>query len=189
MPLNIWTCPDGPTPGQAARRSLAERVVTEYVPEGGTVLDLAPGRGELVRAAKDVRRNVIALPTTVRQCTGGAAPRQAARRVVDVLGAVEPLDAAVLLPPAERLAPPYRRFALSRPAQHALLTALAPVVREGGFVALASLGDPTAPASATEAADAAGLAYFQHVVALLVPTARLALRTHVDVVVFTRRSA
>lgn len=188
VPLNIWVCPDGPQPGVTARRTLADHVLNAYSPRRGTVLDLAPGGGEVVRAAKALQCAVVALPAADRSCTAGRTPRRP-HRVSDLLRGVAPIDAAVLLPPAERLAPPYRRFSIGRAAQRALLFAVAPAVRSGGFVALAALADPDAVSSAAEAADAAGLDYLQHVVALLVPTARPAVRTHVDVLVFARRAA
>lgn len=188
VPLNIWICPDGPQPGVAARRTLADHVLSAYAPKGGTVLDLAPGGGEVLRAAKTLRRSVVALPVADRSCTASRTPRLP-HRVGKLIRGGAPIDVAVLLPPAESLAPPYRRFSLSCGAQLAMLSAVAPAVRSGGFVALATLGDPSALTSAGEAADAAGLAYFQHVVALLVPTTRPAVRTHVDVLVFARRTA
>lgn len=186
MPLNIWLCPGGPSPGATARYQLAERVVREYIPEGGTVIDLAPGGGEVGRAATAARRSVVAVPNAL-PCTAG--PARPPRRVADLVASCAPADLAVLLPPAERLDPPYRRFAIPLPTQRLLLAALASVVKPGGYVALACLGDPHASVTAPEAATGAGLVYFQHVVGLLVPEERPALRAHVDVLVFERRTA
>ena len=180
VPLNIWLCPGGPAPGDTARYELAAQVLSEYAPEGGTVLDLAPCGGEVLRAAKAARQSVVAVSTATR-CTARPAPPR--RHVAEVA------DLAIFLPPAKHLAPPYRKFALSPAALRTMLAAVTSAVRPGGFVALASLGDPNALTRSPEEASVAGLSFFQHVVALLVPGDRPALRTHVDVLVFARRVA
>lgn len=165
VPLNIWLIPGSPGGESATRYDLAARAVDAYSPAGGLVADLVPGDGEALVAAVVAGRGVASLPDD------GAVPA----------GADEAADLALGMPAAEG----------PRPAASNCFGQLAArataVLRPGGFLVAAvstkdGSGDPV-----TEAVDAAaeeGLAFFQHVIAVVCDPEPV---SHINVLVFEKR--
>lgn len=190
VPLDVWLCSQDAAPtGHALRAHLARRLIDAYSPPEGFVADLAPGRGEGTAAAIGAgRRCVPRVLALGRAGRGSAAPRAVIAVVADLV---------LALPPASHLAP-LRPHTPCRPPAEATARRAAALLRPGGFLVLGTLGgsqagDPVT--AAVEAASEAGLAYFQHVVAVIPSDLdgtdddaagaerRLA---HVDLVVFKR---
>jgi hypothetical protein len=194
VPLNIWLPEEArtPTSGSAVRRHIADRLIETYSPPGGVVVDLCPGRGEVLAAASNAGRGAVVL-----QLPPGCARRPEPPTLDAVAGTA---DLAVALPFASDLWPP-RAHPLSAVAAGVLSRRAAPLLRPGGVLVLATLGRTAAtrrdPASGTVAAGGqAGLACYQHVVALLVhelaahcgaPESRCRRRlAHADLLVFMK---
>jgi hypothetical protein len=165
VPLNIWLIPRGPGGESAMRYDLAARAVDAYSPAGGLVADLVPGDGEALVAAVVAGRGVASLPGD------GAVPA----------GAYETADVALGLPAADGPRPA-ASTSFGRLAARA-----AAVLRPGGFLVAAvgakdASGDPVTEAVGAAAEE--GLAFFQHVVAVVCdpdPT------NHINVLVFEKR--
>ena len=166
VPLNIWLPDEAETPtsGSDVRRHIADRVIETYSPPGGVIVDLAPGRGEVLAAAAKAGRAAVVL-----HLPPGCARRPEPPPLDAVKGTA---DLAIVVPPASHLRPP-RAHPLSATAAGVASRQAAPLLRTGGFLVLGSLGctaaarlDPVS--NAVSAAGQAGLAYYQHVVALLV---------------------
>ena len=191
VPLNIWL-PDpanNPSSGSAVRRQVADRLVETYSPPDGVVLDLFPGRGEVLAAAATAGRGAVCLRVP---------PSCAGRAKTPALDAVESVaDLAVAIPPATHLQPP-RAHPMSTVAAGVLSRLAAPILRPGGFLVLGTLGRTPGgrrdPASgAVSAVAAAGLAYYQHLVVLLSTeldsegtSSGMRQLAHVDLLVFVR---
>lgn len=192
VPLNIWPA-DPAANATGVRRQLAALLVETYSPPAGAVLDLCPGRGEVLAAATSAGRGAVAL----RQPPGCAGrPRTPA---LDAIAGTA--DLVVALPPASHLRPA-RPHPISPTAAKIMARRAAPLLRPGGYLVLGTLGhtreearDPVTCAVA--GATGAGLAYYQHLVVLLdvdldrePATAALEDRrgrlAHADLVVFTR---
>lgn len=189
VPLNIWMA-DLAATAAGIRRQLACRLVETYSPPGGVVVDLSPGRREVLAAAASAGRGAVAL----RQPPGCAGrPRTPA---LDAMQASA--DLAVALPPASHLRPP-RPHPLSGAAAAILARRSAPLLRPGGYLVVGTLGpasgarrDPISCAVA--AATQTGLSYYQHLVVLLddeldqePPSKNRSRRlAHADLLVFTR---
>jgi hypothetical protein len=164
VPLNIWLIPRSPGSESATRYDLAARAVDAYSPAGGHVADLVPGDGEALVAAVVAGRGVASLSDD------GTVPA----------AAYETADLALGLPAADEPRPAGARFGR-------LAARAAAVLRPGGFLVAAvgakdGSGDPM-----TEAVDAAakeGLAFFQHVVAVVCDPEPI---SHVNVLVFEKR--
>lgn len=168
VPLNIWLLPAGPGGGSAMRYDLAARAVDAYSPKGGLVADLVPGDGEALVAAVVAGRGVASLGDD------GEVPA----------AADETADLALAFAAAEGLHHRVPSACFGRVAARA-----AAVLRPGGFL-VASVGhgdaggDPVT--DAVEAAASEGLAFFQHVVAVLCDTNPTG---HLSVLVFEKRGA
>lgn len=165
VPLNIWlfnneSAPVSPT---GLRRHLAARLIDAYSPPGGVVVDLAPGRGEVLAAAVEAGRSAV-VSTTAALCKGRWKPA-----ALD--SATDSADVVVALPPAKHLAP-LRPHSVSSFALEILLRRAAPLLRPGGFMVVGFVGGAAVAhrdrlAVAVNAAASEGLSYFQHIVAVL----------------------
>ncbi len=194
VPLDVWLSGSDEAPtGVAVRRWLAERLIDAYSAPGGIVVDLFPGTGEAVAAASASGRSVV-LDAPPSPCSG----RRSRPALQGIIGTA---DLVLSLPPASHLGP-LRPHGPSRPRVKLLARHATGLLRPGGFLVLGILGggrgaDPVA--ATVEAATATGLAYFQHLVALIQDrqgaddaegvidgSRHLA---HADVLVFTRRAA
>lgn len=191
VPLNIWPA-DPVANATGVRRQLAARIVETYSPPAGTVIDLCPGRGEVLAAATSAGRGAVAL----RQPPGCAGrPRTPA---LDAIAAAA--DLVVALPPASHLRPA-RPHPISPTAAKITARRAAPLLRPGGYLVLGTLGRPGGGRDPITCAVAAaletGLAYYQHLVVLLdvgldrqpPPTPsedRRCPLAHADLLVFTR---
>lgn len=179
VPLNVWLVSAAHGDGSEFRHRLAALLVDAYSPRGGVVVDLIPGRNEVLAAAASAGRGALALPT-------GCAARGRRRSQIgaDLASAAH---LAIALPDAARLGGAHRMIPRTDRCAHAAHAVR--VLRPGGFLAVASVPAPRVgrdPLTATvEAAASHGLAYFQHVVALLGDEAT----AHVDVLVFERKAA
>ncbi len=194
VPIDVWLpVSDETATGVAVRRWLAGRLIGAYSAQGGIVVDLAPGTGEVVAAASDSGRSVV-LHAPPSPCSGRRSPRA-------LQGIIGTADLVLSLPPPFHLGP-LRPHGPSRPRAELLARHATGLLRPGGFFVLGILGggrgaDPVA--ATVEAATAAGLAYFQHVVALIqdrqgADDAEGVIDgsrhfAHADVLVFTRRAA
>jgi hypothetical protein len=165
VPLNIWLIPRSPGGESVTRYDLAARAVDAYSPAGGLVADLVPGDGEALVAAVVAGRGVASLPDD------GTLPA----------AAYETADLALGLPAAGGPRPA-ASTSFGRLAARAAFA-----LRPGGFLVVAvgtkdGSGDPV-----TEAVDAAavdGLAFFQHVVAVVCDREPI---SHINVLVFEKR--
>ena len=162
VPLDVWLFKqdEGPT-GTVIRRQLAARLVVTFSPAGGVVVDLAPEGGEVLAVATEAGRRVVVAPTT-------GSP---GRRPVSPAAVTGTADLAIVLPPASCLAP-LRPDSLPAQEVGVLCRRVAPWLRSGGVLVVGSLGGAAAGdrdplADAVNAAASAGLAYFQHVVAVM----------------------
>lgn len=176
VPLAVWQLlPRGGGPETTTvRRALAAHVLDSYLPSGGAVLDLDPHGGDVGHAA-------LASGTA---STVVAAPDEAL-----ALGAFAgTFDLAVVLPP---------EGALKRGEAHlpeAVAAQAVDAIRPGGLAVLCVVGS-TAVGTAVCVAEAAGLRYIQHVVALLPdsldgqPASGDRRVAHVDVLVFSKGGA
>ena len=186
VPLNIWPVAAGD--GRAARLRLATRAVEEYAPAGGVVVDVCPGRGEALAACAASGRHAVALPPSAA-CDGRLRSASLRRLANEV-------DLVLSLPPAERLAPP-RPWSTSPAAARSVARQARAVLRPGGLLVLGVVprGGRDDAAATVAAAAVEGLAYFQHVVALLRDdveeraAAGGRVAAHADVLVFERRAA
>lgn len=189
VPLNIWVADPAAT-ATGVRRQLASRLVETYSSPRGVIVDLSPGRGEVLAAASSAGRGAVAL----RQPPGCAGrPRTPALDAMQ-----ETAELAIALPPASHLRPP-RPHPLSGAAAAILARRAEPLLRPGGYLVVGTLGrasgarrDPVSCAVA--AATQAGLSYYQHLVILLEheldretpPKNRRGRQAHADLLVFTR---
>jgi hypothetical protein len=156
------------------RRQLAAHVLDSYLPAGGAVLDLDPHGGDVGHAAL---------------ASGTAATVVAAPDEVLALGAFAgTFDLAVALTP---------EGALNRGEAHlpeAVAAQAADAIRPGGLAVLCVVGSAPVGA-AVSVAEAVGLRYVQHVVALLpdsldgLPPSDDRRVAHVDVLVFSKGRA
>jgi hypothetical protein len=191
VPLNIWVADQAAT-ASGVRRQLAGRLVETYTAPGATVIDLSPGRGEVLAAAASAKRGAVAL----RQ-PPGCAGRPRTPALDAIAGSAE---LAFALPPASHLRPA-RPHPLSATAATILAQRAVPLLRPGGYLAVGTLGrapgtrrDPVA--AAVTAASQAGLSYYQHLVVLLdtdldpegSPQSRRPRLAHVDLLVFNKVS-
>jgi len=176
VPLAVWQlAADGSD--ASLRRRLAGRLVEGYLPDGGAVLDLVPGTGDLGHAVLDAGRAAVVMADP------GAG--------VGVRGFDGTFDLAVALPPDADLA-----GGLYSPPEDALTRAAA-ALRPGGLLVSCLVGteggDPIG--RAVSAADGLGLRYIQHVVALLSDGLPEQCSTgerrvaHADVLVFSKGRA
>lgn len=162
VPLDVWLFSrDEPPTGAVIRRHLAARLVVTYSRAGGVVVDLAPEGGEVLAVATEAGRRVVVAPATGSR----------GRRPVSPDGVTGTADLAIVLPPASHLAP-LRPHSLPAEEVGVLCRRAAPCLRSGGVVVVGSLGGTAAGdrdplAEAVNAAASAGLAYFQHVVAVM----------------------
>lgn len=192
VPLNIWPA-DPVANSTGVRCQLAAQLIETYSPPAGTVIDLCPGRGEVLAAATSSGRGAIAL----RQPPGCAGrPHTPA---LDAIAAAA--DLIVALPPASHLRPP-RPHPISPAAAKIVARRAAPLLRPGGYLVVGTLGRPGGDGRdpvtcAVAAATDAGLAYYQHLVVLLevdldlepptaAPEDRRGRLAHADLLVFTR---
>lgn len=186
VPLNIWPA-DPAANATGVRRRLAARLIETYSPPAGTVIDLRPGRGEVLAAATSAGRGAVA----VRQPPGCAGrPHTPA---LDAIAATA--DLVVALPPASHLRPA-RPHPLSLNAARITAGRAAPLLRPGGYLVVGTLGRPGGgrdPVTCAVAATTeAGLAYYQHLIVLLnidlerPQSDRRPRLAHADLLVFTR---
>ncbi|HSH59784.1 MAG TPA: hypothetical protein VK988_09135, partial [Acidimicrobiales bacterium] len=164
VPLDVWLFNhDTATSPPSVRRQLATRLIEVYSPPGGVVVDLAPACGEVLAAATEAGRSTI-VASTASVCES--------RRRPAVLDSVQgSADLVVVLPPAGRLAPP-RAHNLSATALSVVCRRAAPLLRPGGFLVIGVVGGAPAThldplAAAVNGVASEGLAYFQHVVAVI----------------------
>jgi len=186
VPLNVW--PVAACDGRATRLRLAARAVEEYAPAGGVVVDLYPGHGECLAAAAASGRHAVVLPA-VGRCDGRLRP--AALR-----GVAGSVDLMLSLPPSERLVPP-RPSSVSAVAARSVARQARAALRPGGLLVFGVVPrcrqDDVGATVATVTGE--GLAYFQHVVALLRDdieqreAAGSRVTAHADVLVFERRDS
>lgn len=162
VPLDVWLFNQDEAPsGAVIRRHLAARLVVTYSPADGVVVDIAPEGAEVLAAATEAGRRAVVAPTTGSR-----------RRRPSSLDAVTgTADLAIVLPPASCLAP-LRPHSLPAQEVGVLCRRVAPCLRSGGVWVVGSLGgaatgDHDQLADAVNAAASAGLAYFQHVVAVM----------------------
>ena len=162
VPLDVWLFNQDEAPsGAVIRRHLAARLVVTYSPAGGVVVDLAPEGGEVLAVATEAGRRVVVVPTTGSR----------GRRPSSLDAVTGTADLAIVLPPASCLAP-LRPHSLPAEEVGVLCRRVVPRLRSGGVVVVGSLGGTAAGdrdplAEAVNAAASAGLAYFQHVVAIM----------------------
>lgn len=184
VPLNLWPIDAHDADGSSIRRRLAAEAVEAYSPPRGLVVDLYPGRGEGLAASATAGRGSVALP---RACVSTGRHRAAATAHLEGTA-----DLVLALPGAERLRP-LSPCPLSPQAAKVLAAQAAALLRVGGFLVIGSVPTPDTGrdpvTEAVEAATAAGLSYFQHVVALLCDEATDRPSGHVDVLVFARRDS
>lgn len=165
VPLNIWLLDKDTAMSPAAiRRDLAARLIETYCPPAGVVVDLAPGRGEVLAAAVEAGRSaVVSSPAAL--CKGR-------RKPAALDAASDSADVVAVLPAAKHLAP-LRPHSLSGAALEIILRRAAALLRPGGFMVLgfvgAAMADRDRLAVTVNAAASEGLSYFQHVVAVLAP--------------------
>ncbi|PLS74890.1 MAG: hypothetical protein CYG61_10250 [Actinobacteria bacterium] len=162
VPLDVWLFNQDEAPsGAVIRRHLAARLVVTYSPAGGVVVDLAPEGTEVVAAATEAGRCVVVAPITGSR----------GRRPVSPDAVTGTADLAIVLPPASCLAP-LQPHSLPADEVGVLCRRAVPRLRSGGVLVVGSLGgtadgDRDPLAEAVNAAASAGLAYFQHVVAVM----------------------
>ncbi|MFP5375954.1 MAG: hypothetical protein ACLGIO_04115 [Acidimicrobiia bacterium] len=170
MPLDVWLFNrEEPPSGSAIRRQLATRLVVTYSPAGGVVVDLAPEGGEVLAAATEAGRRIVVAPTTTRS---------RGRRFVSPDAVTGTAGLAIVLPPASHLAP-LRPHSLPADEVGVLCRRAVRCLRSGGVLVVGSLGGTAAGdrdplAETVNAAASAGLAYFQHVVAVMATDLRTA---------------
>ena len=158
VPLNVWAL-TGP-PGTSVRRLLADRILDSFVPPSGVVVDATARGGDIVAGVLAGGRQVVVPPPF----------RRLQRRSRLPLARAATADALVALPPAIHLRPP-RPWPVGRLGVGTLALKALAFVRPGGFLVVGSVSgadeDTDAVTATVDAATEAGLAYFQHVVALL----------------------
>lgn len=164
VPLDVWLFThEAPATNADLRRRMAARLIDSYSSPGGVVVDLDPGRGEVLAAATEAGRSA-AVMLGHSLCEGRAGPA-----VLEALQASAEL--VVVLPPACRLAPP-RPHSLSATAVAVLCRRSAALLRPGGFLVLGVVAsrcsrnrDPLG--EAVHVGAPVGLSYFQQLVAVV----------------------
>lgn len=132
VPLDVWLFTHHGLPtGAAPRRRMAARLIDTYSSPGGVVVNLDPGRGEVLAATTDAGQNVVVWAST-SMCDGRRRPA-----MLDALAGGAQL--VLVPPPACRLAPP-RPHALSPLPVERLCRRSAPLLRPGGFPVLGVVG-------------------------------------------------
>lgn len=191
VPLNVWLLSTQHC-GRAVRRHLAADAVDTYTAVGGVVIDLLPGRGEAVAAARAAGRNAMTMPAA-SGCDGR-------RRLAALSRAEGSADLVLALPAAMALVTTHTRPFPSL-AGRVLAGQAARLLRPGGHLVVGVMGTRASGADpitdAVAAITAEGFIYFQHVVVLLrsdlndnragVAEGRAVF--HVDLLVFERRPA
>lgn len=190
VPLNIWPLAATRQGCSILRRELAARAVETYAPPGGIVVDLNAGEGEGLAAAVLSGRNAVVLPD--------ASEAEGRRRSAALRSLAGTVDLVMALPAASHLDPP-RPWSTSAVAARAVADQASTLLRPGGFLVLGIVGrdDHDDVAATAAAVSEAGLAYFQHLVAILPdhapercgPGGRRRSTEHADVLVFARRTS
>lgn len=182
VPLNIWQV--AARTGSAARTNLAAHAIDAYSEPGSLVVDLLPGRGEVIAAALVARRSAFTPDRTAR------CQHEEASSVDGVAGL------ALALPPPDRLAP-LRPCHVSPVAARSLASRARRFLGGGGHLAVGVIARPGHDdlARVVETVCSEGLAYFQHVIALarddvgegIASGASCRGLAHIDVLVFEAR--
>lgn len=182
VPLNIWQV--AARTGRAVRTNLAARAIDAYSEPASLVVDLLPGRGEVLAAAVVARRSAFTSDRIAR-C------RQEDASSVDGVARL-----ALALPLPDRLAP-LRPCHVSPVAARSMARRARRFLSTGGLLAVGVIARPGHDdlAGVVETVRSEGLAYFQHVIALArddvgegtASHARGRGLAHIDLLVFEAR--